>query len=131
MPRLQDETNEGNGLALAKRSAVIKPDDFGQPGAVGGRLAFGNAGFVVAGIAQFGKSLQGHGREPACRSAEIVLLRVLLVVRRALVAAGIPAEKINSLWLMCKRSKLQRQRFAASLKLQLLSISMGRREGGD
>jgi hypothetical protein len=123
MVSIEDETDERDRFAFAEPGAVNKRNDVCKLRAAWWRLAFGNAGLVITGIAQFGKRLQGCGRDPGYRRAEIILHCILLVIGRALVTAGIATKKVYSLRLVSEGFELERKRFAARLELQLLRIA--------
>src|SRR5438477_13216263 len=120
MPRIEDETDEGDGLAFAEFGAVAKRYDLGEFCAARWWLALGNGRLVITGIAQVAECLQRHGSDFRYRRAEIILHRILLIIGRTLETSGVTAEKINSLRLISERFQLERQRFAASFEPQLL-----------
>ena len=120
MPSIKDETHERYGFAFAELCTVGKRQDVCEFGAAWWGLAPGNAGLVSTGVAQITEGLQRDGSDLVHRRAEIVFHRILLVVGRALVTAGVAAKKIYLPWLVGEGLELKRERLATFLELQLL-----------
>ena len=117
------QTGKPRGFAFAEFDAVGKGDDVCEFGAAWWRLAFGNAGLVGAGVAKIAKRLQRDASNLFHRRAETILHRILLVVGRALVTAGVTAQKVYSLRLVGEGFKLERKRLAALQEFQLFRMT--------
>src|SRR6266542_6413859 len=123
MPGIKDETHERDRFTFAELGAVGKLDDVCEFGSAWRRRPLGNAGLVGTGVAKIAKRLQRDASDRPHWRAEIVLHRILLVVGRALVTAGVTAKKVYSLWLVGERFELERKRLGTFLEFQLLRVA--------
>src|SRR2546421_11395177 len=107
VPGIEHVTNERDDLSFAEFCAaveIVNCDYIREFRAARGWLTFWNRRFVVARIVERAESIERHLSDRIEGCAEVILLRILLIVGRVPGTAGVAAQVIDSLRLVCEWS---------------------------